>query len=505
MLEGDVVMELQALLARLQFAKVVNYKEDINIDSIEQDTRKVTDGTLFICIEGDKFDGHQFAHEAVKKGAVAIVANRVIPKLNVPTILVRDTKRAMAILADAFYQHPSQQLFLVGVTGTNGKTSVSHIVDHMFHVANKKTGLIGTLYTKIGNQKLETKNTTPDSITLQKTFHDMIQKGVEVVSMEVSSHALVQGRTWGCDYDVAVFTNLTQDHLDYHKTMEEYKKAKGLLFAQLGNRYSEKQPKFAVLNGDDPASEEYSRMTSAHVITYGIDHLADVQAKNIRFSASGTTFELESPVGRAVVETNLIGKFNVYNILSAIAVGIVAKLPLNTIVDSIRSFHSVPGRFELVKGGQSFPVIVDYAHTPDSLENVLQTVKSLSEEANIYVVVGCGGDRDRTKRPLMAKVACSYATHPIFTSDNPRTEDPMQILNDMVQGVMGLPHEVIPDRKKAIYRAIHEANDEDIVVIAGKGHEDYQIIGETKYDFDDRKVALEAIREKLTKEIKEQS
>lgn len=497
-------MELHTLVNVLPFAKIINDNGKIDIQSVEQDTRKVTNDTLFICIEGDKFDGHNFAHDAVKKGAVAVVANREIPDLHVPTIIVRDTKRAMAMLADVFYGHPSQQLFLVGVTGTNGKTSVSHIVDHIFNEAGKQTGLIGTLYTKIGEQKLETVNTTPDSITLQKTFQQMIQNGIDVVSMEVSSHALIQGRTWGCDYDVAVFTNLTQDHLDYHKTMDEYKKAKSLLFSQLGNQYSESRPKFAVLNGDDPVSDEYSRMTAANVITYGIESPSDVQAKNIRFTANGTSFDLETPVGHTTVETNLIGKFNVYNVLSAIAVGFAANLPIDTIVNSLRSFQSVPGRFELVKAGQSFPVIVDYAHTPDSLENVLQTVKSLSKDANIFCVVGCGGDRDRTKRPLMAQVACKYATNPIFTSDNPRTEDPKQILDDMVQGVKGLQYEVIQDRKEAIYHAIQHANNGDIVVIAGKGHEDYQIIGETKYDFDDRIVAKAAIEAKLANTIKKE-
>lgn len=497
-------MELHTLVNVLPFAKIINDNGKIDIQSVEQDTRKVTNDTLFICIEGDKFDGHNFAHDAVKKGAVAVVANREIPDLHVPTIIVRDTKRAMAMLADVFYGHPSQQLFLVGVTGTNGKTSVSHIVDHIFNEAGKQTGLIGTLYTKIGEQKLETVNTTPDSITLQKTFQQMIQNGIDVVSMEVSSHALIQGRTWGCDYDVAVFTNLTQDHLDYHKTMDEYKKAKSLLFSQLGNQYSESRPKFAVLNGDDPVSDEYSRMTAANVITYGIENPSDVQAENIRFTANGTSFDLETPVGHATVETNLIGKFNVYNVLSAIAVGVAANLPIDTIVNSLRSFQSVPGRFELVKAGQSFPVIVDYAHTPDSLENVLQTVKSLSKDANIFCVVGCGGDRDRTKRPLMAQVACKYATNPIFTSDNPRTEDPKQILDDMVQGVKGLQYEVIQDRKEAIYHAIQHANNGDIVVIAGKGHEDYQIIGETKYDFDDRIVAKAAIEAKLANTIKKE-
>ena len=262
-------MKLRSLLAYLPFAKKIGSQDDPEILYIEQDTRKVKPGTLFICIEGSRFDGHLFAREAVDNGAVAVVAHREI-EVDVPVIIVNDTKRAMAILADAFYQHPSHELFLVGITGTNGKTSVSHIIDHMFKSNKKTTGIIGTLYTKIGDDVYDQQNTTPDSITLHKTFRKMADRGIEAVSMEVSSHALDQGRVWGCDFDVAVFTNLSQDHLDYHKTMEEYKKAKSLLFSQLGNKYEEKSRKFAILNADDPVSAELNRLTAAHVITYGI-------------------------------------------------------------------------------------------------------------------------------------------------------------------------------------------------------------------------------------------
>lgn len=385
---------------------------------------------------------------------------------------------------------------MVGITGTNGKTSVSHIVEHMFKTCSKQTGLIGTLYTKIGNQVFEAKNTTPDSLTLQKTLNKMVEEHTTAVSMEVSSHALVQGRVWGVDFDVAVFTNLTQDHLDYHKTMEEYKKAKGLLFSQLGNRYGDLEKKFAVLNSDDPASDEYKQITSANTLTYGIEHSSDVQAENIYYTNQGTVFDVSTPVGSSKVSTNLIGKFNVYNTLSAIAVGLCANLPLEAIVNSLADFNGVPGRFELVNEKQNFPVIVDYAHTPDSLENVLKTAQSLANNSKIFVVVGCGGDRDKTKRPIMAQVACQYATHAIFTSDNPRTEDPIQILKDMEEGVIGLDYNVIPDRKEAIHYAIQEAEDGDVIIIAGKGHEDYQIIGDQKFDFDDRKLAREAILKK---------
>lgn len=494
-LEGDVLMKLHSLLTHLPFAKQVNGEDDPEILSIEQDTRKVKEGTLFICIEGAKFDGHKFAHEAIEKGAVAILSNHRL-EVNVPNIVVSDTNRAMAILAAAFYQHPTNQLFLVGITGTNGKTSVSHMVDQLFRADNKKTGLIGTLYTKIGDQTFETKNTTPDSLTLQKTFRTMLDENVDAVSMEVSSHALVQGRVWGSDFDIAVFTNLTQDHLDFHKTMDEYKKAKSLLFSQLGNAYKENKPKFAILNIDDAASVDYMTVTSAHIITYGINQPCDVRAENINFTGLGTEFLLKTPLGNRKMSIKLLGIFNVYNVLAAVSVGLAAGIDLDKIIDTLSNFQGVPGRFELVHNDQKFPVIVDYAHTPDSLENVLKTVRNLPH-SRIFVVVGCGGDRDHGKRPIMARIACQYATNAIFTSDNPRSEDPIAILNDMEKGVVGLSYKVIPDRKEAICYAIDQATDEDIVLIAGKGHETYQIIGDKVIDFDDRQVAKSCIQKKI--------
>jgi UDP-N-acetylmuramoyl-L-alanyl-D-glutamate--2,6-diaminopimelate ligase len=362
--------------------------------------------------------------------------------------------------------------------------------------AGKKTGLIGTMYTKIGDVVEETKNTTPESLTLQKTFKRMVDAGVEAAVMEVSSHALDMGRVHGCDYNTAVFTNLTQDHLDYHHTMEEYKRAKGLLFSQLGNTFDVKTPKFAILNVDDEASLGYEKSTAAHILTYGIDSEADLRATNIRMNASGTSFELKTPSGIEKVTMKLIGKFNIYNVLASIASGLVYGIPLSQIIASIEEVQGVSGRMELVDEGQSYAVIVDYAHTPDSLENVLKTIQQFAEK-RIFVVVGCGGDRDKTKRPLMAQIAVKYGTDPIFTSDNPRSEDPNAILNDMEAGVLSkADYRVIVDRKEAITFAIDSANRDDIILIAGKGHETYQIIGEQILSFDDRIVAKEAIKER---------
>jgi UDP-N-acetylmuramoyl-L-alanyl-D-glutamate--2,6-diaminopimelate ligase len=486
-------MKLQSLIKSLPFYQLTS-KENPDITSIENDHRQVKKGSLFICIKGYTVNGHTFAKAAAEKQAAAIVAEEPID-VDIPVVYVKDTKRAMAVLADAFYQSPTKSLKLIGITGTNGKTTTSHLLYEIFQKAGEKAGLIGTMYIKIGNKTLETKNTTPDSLTLQKVFHQMREEHVSVAAMEVSSHSLVEGRVHGCDFDIAVFTNLTQDHLDYHKTMDEYRRAKGLLFAQLGNVFDQERQKFAVLNVDDPATEYYIRETAAHIVTYGIKRDALFQAKNIQLLPTGTTFDLEYPEGVRKVKTKLVGTFNVYNVLASIAAAYVAKVDLDTIISAVGDIEGVAGRFQLIHKGQDFSVIVDYAHTPDGLENVLKTVRQLTDK-RIFVVVGCGGDRDRTKRPLMAKVACRYATNPIFTSDNPRSENPMDILKDMEKGVEGEEYEIIPDRRDAIFAAIKKANAGDVVVIAGKGHETYQIIGDQVLHFDDREVAMEALEER---------
>lgn len=483
-------MKLHELLKHLHLL-VPFTGDNPEITSIENDNRKVQPGSLFICIKGYTVDGHDFAPSAVQKGAAAILAEREL-HLDVPVIIVKDTNRAMAVLADVFYGHPSRKFQLIGITGTNGKTTVSHLIEKIMSDAGKKTGLIGTMYTKIGDRKIETKNTTPESLTLQKTFKEMDDNGVQSAVMEVSSHALDLGRVHGTDFDVAVFTNLTQDHLDYHKTMEEYKHAKGLLFSQLGNSFQADKPKYAILNADDEASESYIRGTAAHVVTYGIDSAADIMAKEMSMTPEGTTFKLILPQGEYTVSMQLIGKFSVYNVLAAISAGLVSGITAEDIIRSIESVKGVSGRFELVKAGQDFTVIVDYAHTPDSLENVLTTIRQFAQKKT-FVVVGCGGDRDRTKRPLMAKIACELASDPVFTSDNPRSEDPIEILKDMEDGAIQGTYQLIPDRKEAIKYAIKNAAKGDVILIAGKGHETYQIIGSQVFDFDDREEAKKAI------------
>ncbi|MFC5773886.1 UDP-N-acetylmuramoyl-L-alanyl-D-glutamate--2,6-diaminopimelate ligase [Ectobacillus antri] len=482
-------MELHTLLACLHDFPALP-AENPEITSIEMDSRQVKENSLFVCISGFTVDGHDYAQQAVVKGAAAIVAERPVA-VAVPVILVKDSTRALAALADMFYGHPTQHLHLIGITGTNGKTTTSHIIDSILREHGRKTGLIGTIHMKVEDEVIEVKNTTPDALTLQKTFGYMVKKGIDHAVMEVSSHALHLGRVHGCEYDVAVFTNLTQDHLDYHKTMDAYKHAKGLLFAQLGNSY--RHPKYAVLNEDDPASADYKVATQATILTYGINAESDIMAKHIEMTSSGTKFLLVTPRESMFVTMKLIGMFNVYNVLAAVGATLASGVPLATIVRAIEAISGVSGRFEIVDAGQSYAVVVDYSHTPDSLENALRTVAEIAT-GKIYCVVGCGGDRDRTKRPLMAQIAVEYADCAVFTSDNPRSEDPQAILDEMTTGINDTKnYEVIVDRRQAIEHAVKSASAGDVILIAGKGHETYQIIGTEVFHFDDRAVAREAI------------
>lgn len=490
-------MYLKDILSILPFYEVSSEIKHININSIEIDHRKARPGALFVCIKGFTVDGHDFAEKAVENGACVIIAEKRI-NVPVPVIIVKDTTRSLAMVTAKFFDFPSNQLTLIGITGTNGKTTITYLLEAIFKGYHQKTGLIGTIQMKINEDEFPVKNTTPNALDLQKNLKAMVEQQVDVVMMEVSSHALDLGRVYGCHFDVAVYTNLSQDHLDYHKNIDNYLRAKSLLFAQLGNDYSNSNPKFAVINADDSYSDYMYRSTGQHIISYGIHMESDVMAKNIQLSANKTKFILKTPIGSIAIQSNLIGMFNIYNMLTAASVAITQNIPLTIIKMALENIDGVSGRFEQVIAGQSFATIVDYAHTPDSLENVLQTIQEFSKH-NIYVVVGCGGDRDRSKRPLMAEVALKYADLAIFTTDNPRTEAPTDILGDMINGLVQTHYEVIVDREQAIYRAVDLASDDDIILIAGKGHETYQEINYVKYDFDDRIIARKAIEAKENK------
>lgn len=488
-------MRLKQLLAPL-LLKQFDGEGDVEITSLVIDSRRVEPGSLFIALRGTQVDGHQFIEQAIANGASALLVEQPT-EAEIPVIVVPDTRRAMAVLAAHFYQYPTERLRLIGVTGTNGKTTTTHLIRRLLQDAGQETGLIGTIAMEIGNRTYPVINTTPEVIDLQAAFHKMCEENCEYAVIEASSHALDMGRTRGCAFHIAVFTNLTQDHLDYHQSMDAYRQAKGLLFSQLGNHYASQieQQSFAVLNRDDPAAEFYSRMTPAQVVTYGLSTEADVRATDVQITAAGTSFILETFKGSVEIALRLVGKFNVYNALAAAAVALIEGLSLTQIKESLQAVSGVPGRFESVQAGQPFSVIVDYAHTPDSLENTLRTIHEFAR-GRVWTIIGCGGDRDRSKRPLMARAAVEQSDYTVLTSDNPRTEDPEAILADMQAGLTNLPSDrftTIVDRREAIQYAVENMKANDILLIAGKGHETYQEIQGKRYDFDDRLVAKEAI------------
>ncbi|MEK4249287.1 UDP-N-acetylmuramoyl-L-alanyl-D-glutamate--2,6-diaminopimelate ligase [Paenibacillus sp. FSL W7-1287] len=485
-------MKLIELIKPLLFAKVTGNTE-VEVAGIHNDSRVIEEGYMFVCTKGANMDGHDYIPQAIERGAKVIVVEQDVELAEgITYVQVPSTTRAASVIVDRFYNSPTSKLKLIGVTGTNGKTTTTNLIEHLLTYHQHPTGVIGTIEIRYPGYQEEAKLTTPLCYDLQRYFNDMVKADVEYGVMEVSSHALHLGRVHGCKFKTAVFTNLTQDHLDYHKTMNAYGQAKGLLFAQLGNTYDE--PKYAVLNADDPWSEAYAQGTSAQLITYGLNEKALVRATNIVITASGTSFTLETPIGSTTLQTSLIGKFNVYNLLAAISAVLPEGLTLAQIKEAIESVKGVAGRFEAVQQGQPFAIVVDYAHTPDSLENALTTARQL-EPRKLICIVGCGGDRDRTKRPIMADIAMDLADQVYFTSDNPRTEDPSAILDDMTGHLSAEHYTVIVDRKEAIERAIEGAGEGDIIVIAGKGHETYQIIGTEKTHFDDREVARDKLVE----------
>ncbi|OAB33909.1 UDP-N-acetylmuramoyl-L-alanyl-D-glutamate--2,6-diaminopimelate ligase [Paenibacillus glacialis] len=491
-------MRLNELASTLTIKHIIG-SVDIRVSGIQTDSRKVTEGDLFICLPGHTVDGHNYAQQAMEKGTAALVVDRQLD-IDLPQIIVKDCRYAMAVLADAFFGSPSKQMKVIGITGTNGKTTTAYLIEKIMNDHNVKTGLIGTIQMRYGGRTFPMSGTTPEALELQRSLHDMAASGTRCCVMEVSSHALEQGRVKGTDFRTAVFTNLTQDHLDYHNTMDEYRAAKGLFFSRMGNAFQSIQDKrkFVVLNADDPASAYFKNITSAEVVTYGLEEGVDVRATEISISAQGTDFHVDSFKGSTDIKLKMVGKFNVYNALGAITATLLEGVPLDEIKRSLESLSGVDGRVESVDAGQPFAVIVDYAHTPDGLENVLKTVDEFAV-GRVLTVFGCGGDRDKTKRPIMGKIAAKYSDVVFVTSDNPRTEDPESILKDIEQGLIEdqVPQEkyqLIVDRRGAIQKAIDMASPEDVVLIAGKGHETYQLIGQTTHDFDDRIVAKEAIR-----------
>jgi UDP-N-acetylmuramoyl-L-alanyl-D-glutamate--2,6-diaminopimelate ligase len=470
----------------------------IKIKKIRIDSREVKPGDLFVCLSGTLSDGHEFIKEAVTNGAVAILLEKDIHQSypNITIIKVSDSRKALAIMANRFYGQASKQLRLIGVTGTNGKTTTTHLIEKILNDYDKKAGLIGTLTMRVGNHTEKAVNTTPESIELHRFLNEMVDRNAQYGVMEVSSHALKMGRVRGCDFKTAIFTNLTHDHLDYHHSMDHYLEDKSLLFSQLGNTY-EDDPKAAIFNSDDPSSEKIAGKTTAQVITYGINNPADVRAEEIHINSKGTFIRVNTFKGNISIQLKIYGIFNVYNVLAAIAACLLEDIPLTHIKKSLEAFEGLPGRFQQVNVGQSYSVIVDYAHNPDGLENVLKTARELTK-GRVYCVFGCEGDKDKKKRPIMAQIATTYSDKAILTSDNPRSENPEKIIHEMAVGIDVSQLDrcfTITNRKEAIQKAISLAKANDCIVIAGKGHEMYQIVNDTLIPFNDIHVVTKIIEE----------
>ncbi len=458
---------------------------DLEVSRLAFDDRDVISGTLFFCVRGFTRDGHDFAPLAVERGALALVVERPLG-LGVPEIQVPDTRTAMAPAAARFYGDPTGELQVVGITGTNGKTTTAFLMRSLLEAAGRQTGLLGTVKSIVGGIEHPVKRTTPEAIELQRTFRDMLDGGDTACAMEVSSHALELHRADAIHFAVAMFTNLTQDHLDFHPTMEDYFLAKRRLF-------QDASPSQAVINLDDPYGQRLAAELDAP-ITFALDREAVYRAHEVETGLTGSRFSVQTPDGQTVeIRSPLRGRFNVYNVLGAFAAARALQVPADVAVAAIAQADQVPGRLEPVEEGQEFAVLVDYAHTPDSLENVLAAARALTDH-RLHVVFGCGGDRDRAKRPLMGEIATRLADRVIVTSDNPRSEDPEAIIAEILVGAgAGTDHEV--DRREAIARTIAGAEPGDVVVIAGKGHEQGQEFeAGRKLPFDDVSVAREALR-----------
>ena len=484
-------------LSQLLAATAIAHSEvdpNLPVKSLCYDSRKCEPGALFFALRGAKDDGSHYVAQATELGAIAIVSDAASVSCALPLIQVGNARAAMADMAAAFAGRPADSLKVMGVTGTNGKTTTAFLVKHLLDADQRRCGLIGTIKYCVGDQEIDAPRTTPESVDLQDLLAQMVGAGSKAVAMEVSSHALVQDRVRGIGFDTAVFTNLTQDHLDFHHTMESYFEAKASLFDGLA---SQKKKSKAIINGDD----RYGHLLleridkKVQVVTFGMGARMDFRATDVKFDASGSSFHLAAKGRSYLVRLPLIGSFNIYNALAALAAASSMGMELRAAVAAMAKAPQVPGRLERVPARRSFQVFVDYAHTDDALRNVLRTLREL-KPANIITVFGCGGDRDSAKRPLMGAVAEEFSDWSILTSDNPRSEDPLRILADIRAGLRTDRYEEIPDRADAINKAVELAGPGDIVLLAGKGHETYQEFADRRIIFDDVSMARRAIEAK---------
>ena len=460
--------------------------EDAEILSVTDDSRKVQEGSLFFCVKGGSFDGHSVAGEMLEKGAAAVVCDHDLG-LGDRQIITPDTRELYGKVCAAWFGHPERSLTMIGVTGTNGKTTTTSVIKHILMAAGHKTGLVGTIQNEIGDKVIHTNNTTPLAFEFMALLRQMVDEGCEYVVMEVSSFGLVQKRIGSSWFRTAVFTNLTQDHLDYHKDMEDYFQAKKMLFSICDA---------AIINIDDDYGRRLMNETECEKYSFSIKEKADITADNISIKSTGSSFRLSINGSYYDVAARMPGMFNVSNLTAAIAVCLREGIPAETVLTAIAEYNGVKGRCEIIPTGRDFTVICDYAHTPDAVENVLRSVKEYTD-GRLICLFGCGGNRDAAKRPKMAIAAANYADRLIVTSDNPRNEDPELIIKDILAGLAdtSVPYDVVTDRREAIYHALKIAEKGDIIVLAGKGHEDYQILaGMEKIHFDEREVVAEGLK-----------
>ena len=485
-------MQLKTLLSATPVREIIG-PVDRAVESIAYDSRRVQRDGLFVALRGEKSDGHDFIGQAIEKGATVIVAERAEKNSRATFVVVENTRTVMADLAARFHNYPARKLKLAGVTGTNGKTTTTFLIKHICEKAGMRCGLLGTVRYEIGERVLPAARTTPESLDLQELLAQIKDAGCRAAAMEVSSHALAQDRTRDIEWDAAVFTNLTQDHLDYHRTMENYFGAKAKLFEQLAQQQRKKKP-VAIINIDDHFGQKLIAKieNKISIVTFGAGLKADFRASNYRMEFGGTSYQLDARGKSYLVRVPLIGRFNVANSVAALAAANALGVGLREAVLSLAKSPQVPGRLEIVPAKRQFQVFVDYAHTPDALVNVIKTLREL-QPRRLIVVFGCGGNRDREKRPLMGQVVDQNADYAIITSDNPRKEDPEKIIAEVEKGLRGNHFEKITDRAAAITRAVELAQPRDIVLVAGKGHENYQEFADHTVPFEDIQVARRAI------------
>lgn len=485
-------MKLRELLKDIE---IVSFKGDLDIEisGIVYDSRKTREGNLFICVSGYTQDGHNYINDALQKGAAAFIVEKDVDVKEAVVVKVKSSRSAMPLLASAFYHDPTQRLRLVGITGTNGKTTTTYLIKSIMEANGQNTGLLGTISTQIGDKIFVSSRTTPEALDLQSLFREMADSDIDYAVMEVSSHSLELGRVEGCNFRIGVFTNLTQDHLDFHKTIENYRNAKKKLF------YMTKGAN--VINIDDEhgklIADEIGNL-GTRLITYGIDNKADVMAKNISITSKGVSFTLVTPEYEVELSIKIPGKFSVYNALAAASVAYAEGIGGDVIKAGLNSVDNVPGRSEIVKTNTPYTVIVDYAHTPDGLQNILGSIKQYAK-GRVITLFGCGGDRDKEKRPIMGRIAGSMSDYCIITSDNPRSEEPMDIINQVEAGIKSTACDYIciENRRDAIKFALKTAKPGDIVLLAGKGHETYQVLKDRTIPFDERDIVEELLREEV--------